>query len=523
MNQRQILCAVLLAAGLPAVEAEAAFTEAPTGTLSFPLNGNTRSVSLADVDNDGDLDALYQGSLGSGLGRRFFRNLLVPSGTFSFADQTASGPVASDTTGWSAAWADVNGDGFVDVFLGETNSGAGVRGDFFLNNAGASFQDVSATTINDPGFHQNVAWADMNNDQLLDMVMGMEGPERHEIYLQGPNMTFQAVGAAAGIQVDYGTKAYGMAVADADRDGDVDFYISTCRGGGNIRNNFFRNNLIETGAMTFTDVADTNGTQYMDNSYHAEFQDFDNDGWLDLFMIGADGFDSKIWRNDQDGTFTDVATILGKPLLSNNGGDLNGGRAVDYDHDGDLDLFFHDNTDSRPTDYARLLYRNDGNWEFVDVTSTIGLHNSSEYAYDSAWGDLDLDGDMDLITAAESGQTKRVFLNDAATNGNNWAQIRLVGETWNTRAVGATLVATIHQGTPQEVRLTRLANTNAGTFNQSDLPVHFGLGTATVIDELEIRWPDGTVETWSDLPVNEYETLTQGDTLTTASDGFVVY
>lgn len=503
--------------------AEVQFSAVPPGVFSFPHGANTQSVSLADVDNDGDLDVLYQGNATGTVGRRFYRNMLRPSGSLSFVDETANGPVASDTTGWSAAWADVNGDGFVDVFLGESNSGAGIAGDLFFNQGGTGFLDVSASTINDPGFHQNVAWADMNNDQLLDMLMGMEGPEPHELYLQGEELTFTPVGENIGIQIPFGTKAYGMAVADADNDGDVDFYISTCRGGGNIRNNFFRNNLMETGRLTFTDLADFNGTQYMDNSYHAEFQDFDDDGWLDLFMVGADGLDSKIWRNNGNGSWTDVDTLNGHPLISNNGGDLNGGKAVDYDNDGDLDLFFHDHTGFASNNDARFLYRNDGNWTFVDVTSAVGIATSKDGGYDSTWGDLDLDGDMDLVTAGERNLPKRMFLSNASENGNNWSQIRLTGPEWNTRAVGATLRATINKGTPSERRLTRLANTNAGTFNQSDLPVHFGLGSATVIDELEILWPGGEVETYTNLPANEYLFITQGGAPIPVNESWVVY
>ena len=159
---------------------------------------------------------------------------------------------------------------------------SGATGDVLRNN-GASFSNESAATnLDDPGFHQNVGWADIDNDLDLDLVIGMEGPEKHEIYLQGPASQFTPVGAAVGIQVDFGTKAYGTAIGDTDGDGDLDIYISTCRSGGNIRNNFFKNMLVETGSLGFVDIADSNGTQFMDNSYGTEFLDFDNDGDLDL-------------------------------------------------------------------------------------------------------------------------------------------------------------------------------------------------------------------------------------------------
>ncbi len=506
--------ALTLAVSLTGSSFGVQFTDVGGEVLNFSTSGITRSVSLADYDNDGDLDLLYQGSQSqNSLGRRFYQNQLKETGELDFVEKTSeTGIIASDTSGWSAAWADINGDGFVDVFLGESNFSP-ARGDLFLNQSGSNFADVSSTTVNDPGFHQNVGWADVNNDQRLDLVLAMEGPEEHEIYLQNEDFTFTASGASLGLQVPYGTKAYGTAIADADNDGDLDLYVSTCRNIGNIPNNFFRNNLVPDGVVSFTDIANSNGTQYMDNSYHAEFQDFDNDGWLDLFMVGADNEDSKIWQNDKNGMWTDVDTMNMAPLLSDNGGDFNGGKAVDYDNDGDLDLFFHDHKPNAGRNTARALFRNDGNWQFTDVTDAVGIANTNEDGYDSAWGDIDLDGDMDLITSAGGGFAKRIFINDATTNGNHWLQVCLRGDSWNTRAVGARLTAVINKDEPDELRLMRLANTNIGTFNQSDIPVHFGLGSADHIDELIIRWPDGTEETFGPVSVDKYLKIHKGQSL----------
>ncbi|HEY6563551.1 MAG TPA: CRTAC1 family protein, partial [Pirellulaceae bacterium] len=295
-----------------------------------------------------------------------------------------------------------------------------------------------------------------------------------------------------------------MAVGDTDGDGDVDIYISTCRPDNNIRNNFYENRLVQTGSLSFVDIADTNGTQYMMNSYGSEFHDFNDDGRLDLFLVGADGLPSKIYRNNGSNQFTDVDAITGHPLLSDTSGDLNGARAVDYDNDGDLDLFFHDHLPRAGHNEARKLYRNDGNWQFTDVTAAAGLAATNQGAYDSTWGDIDLDGDQDLIAPTDTNFAERVFVSNANTNGNHWLYVKLVGPSENTTGIGATVHATIHEGTPQERTLRREANTNAGTFNQSDLPVHIGLGGATQIDELRIVWPDGTVRTLQDVVVDRY-------------------
>ncbi len=314
------------------------------------LDLNSRSASLADIDNDGDLDMLFQGSSGA---QKLYRNNLQ-NGSLSFtqiADWTSIGVTAGS---WSAAWADIDGDGFVDAFVGQSNIGQ--SGDVLVNQGGGAFANQSvAKGLNDSGFHQNVAWADIDNDRDLDLVIGMEGPEKHEIYLQQANGTFNPVGASVGFQEDLGTKGYGMAIGDTDGDGDLDIYISTCRGDNNIRNNFYENQLSDTGELGFVDIADSNGTQNYRNSYGAEFVDFDDDGDLDLFVVGADQQPTKIYRNDGSNQFTDVDTLTGQPLLTDVSRNLGGGRAVDYDNDGDLDLFFHDHLAGGGSNQAQAL------------------------------------------------------------------------------------------------------------------------------------------------------------------------
>jgi len=531
--------------------ASAAFTE-KGATVLGGVNFTARSASLADFDNDGDLDLMFQHSSGVSFHRNNVISTGTPSFTFTDVSTTLRPNLTADRPGsaWSAAWADYDGDGWVDVFVGQTNSGSD-RGDVLKNNGPAArFTNPSAAIgLDDPGFHQNVAWADINNDRRLDLVLGMEGPELHEIYLQNASGQFIPVGAQAGIQVAFGTKAYGMAVGDTDGDGDLDIYISTCRTGGNIRNNFFKNMLKETGTLTFVDIADTNGTQLMYNSYGTEFVDFDNDGDLDLYVTGAmndstnTGEPTKIFRNDGNNNFTDVDTILGHPLLSNQGIDLNGGKAIDYDNDGDLDLYFHDNLTG--AGYNHRLFRNDGNWQFTDVTLAEGLDKAFNLesgnlvqrpvgagAYDSTWGDLDRDGDLDLIAPNNStlsgvSTPERLFVNDASTNGNKWLYVDLAGPTWNTTGVGSALFATMADGSLQGVTLRREANTNAGTFNQSDVPVHFGMGTSTMVGQLLVQWPDGSKQIVRDIAANQYLTVRflpgdyDGNSIVDASDYIV--
>jgi hypothetical protein len=318
-----------------------------------------------------------------------------------------------------------------------------------------------------------------------------------------------------------------MAIGDADGDGDLDIYMSPCLGDSGVATPkaYYKNNFVESGAaktLSFTDVSYTNGTQNISKGYGAEFVDFDNDGKLDLYVTGANAAATKIYKNLGGGQFVDVDTITSHAVLTNTYTDLNGAKAIDYDNDGDLDLFFHDNLNGSSN---VRLFRNDSipnaanpadRWKFTDVTSptdpanNVGIAGTGLNGYDSAWGDIDLDGDVDLINPNNSSSSERVFINDAANvaGANHWLYVKLHGPGWNTTGVGSSLYATLNAGTPNQVTLRREANTNAGTFNQSDLPVQFGLGAALSVDKLLIRWADGTAQVVNNILANQYISVT---------------
>jgi enediyne biosynthesis protein E4 len=516
-----VMSALVAATYFASPYAVAVFTDQSAAILGG-ANYSTRSASLADYNGDGYLDLMFQTSAGP----KLYRNNLGSTGTLTYTDVTSTMlPSGMNLGMWSAAWGDYNGDGKVDVFVG-ASSGTGT---LLKNNGAAAFSNANTATglTGSPftdGFTQNVAWGDFNNDHRLDLVVGMEGPAMHQMYTQQANGTFSAVGAAVGLQVPFGTKSYGMAIGDYNGDGAMDIYISTCRAGGNIQNNLFKNMLKETGTLSFVDVTNSAGVQNTNNTYGAQFIDMDNDGKLDLVVTGAQNDTTgvanptKIYRNNGNGTFTDVDTITGHPLLASGAVDPNGLKLIDYDNDGKLDLYFHDNLS---TTGNQRLYHNNGNWQFTDVTAAMGLSGGSTTGaggYDSVWGDINHDGAQDLIDT--NNQTfngvstpEKVYINDAATNGNHWLYVKLHGPNWNTTGIGSSLYATMDAGTANQLTLRREANTDADTFNQSDLPVHFGLAAADHVDWLRVVWSDGTVQWLHDVAANQYMDISYANAL----------
>jgi len=177
----------------------------------------------------------------------------------------------------------------------------------------------------------------------------------------------------------------------------------------------------------------------------------------------------------------------------------------DFDNDGDEDLYL-------TVDGPNHLFRNDGGGRFTDVTEAAGVGNQG-FSVGSAFGDLDNDGDLDLVVTADMNEPNRLWRNDSPT-GRHWLGLRLQGRHSNTSAIGARVFVTTVEGSyVQEV------SGGAGRGSQNSLPLEFGLGPATVVEELTIRWPNGTVQTRRDVTVDRYITIIEPVTTVRRSGG----
>ncbi len=470
-------------------------------------------VVVDDFDNDGLLDVITS-SFDPCAPMHFFHN----NGDGTFSDRTAAAGLANQLGGLNLIAADYNNDGCLDVLvLRGAWEPLPQRKSLLRNNCDGTFTDVTvASGLAKPATSsQAAAWADINNDGLLDLfVVNEHGPS--QLFLNKGDGTFQDISHSAGIdRVDF---SKGVAAADYDGDGYVDFYVSNINNKGS--NFLYRNNH----DGTFTEVAAQAGVPGTGNSFANWFFDYDNDGWPDLFVASYNTSVEenlktymnlphnwgtlKLYKNLGNGTFRDVTkeTRLDKvymPMGSNFG---------DIDNDGYLDIYLGTGSPSYASLVPNVMLRNNEGKSFVDVTASSGtgeLHKGHGVAF----ADLDNDGDLDILTSiggATPGDSHTFRLFENPGNGNDWIMLKLVGVKANRGAVGAKIKVTVNN----EGRGTRAIYRTVGSqssFGGSPLRQHIGLGKSASILKIEISWP-GTAapQTFSNVGKRQFIEVKEG-------------
>ena len=503
-------------------------------------------VGLLDYDNDGDLDLyLVQGqALGTGaplrppvgpLTGRLLRNDLRISADGSrvlhFTDVTDASALAASGYGMGVAAGDFDNDGWTDLYV--TYFG---RNQMWRNNGDGTFTDVSARSGTDlEGFSVSAAFVDYDRDGWLDLYVGnyvrysvgidqrcsnLAGvrtycppqvypalPDR--LYRNRGNGTFADVTATALIGREFG-RALGVSTADFNGDGWTDIYVAN-DGTENIlwtnqRNGTFRNTALLAGvALTAEGQAEA--------SMGVDAGDFDNDGDEDLFMTELNGEGSNLYVNSGTGIFDDhgARSALGPASLQYTGF---GTAWFDFDNDGWLDVLSVNGRvqaaegDARqpfPLDQPRLLFRNLGNGRFENVSATAGAALAvTEVGRGAAFGDLDNDGDQDVVIGNDAGPT-RLLINNVG-NRNHWIGLRLVDPRAGRDLLGARVEIVRSDGTV----LTRRARSDGSYASANDPRVLAGLGTAREPPRIRVRWPDGQTEAWPSVPLDKWTTVVQG-------------
>jgi hypothetical protein len=502
-------------------------------------------VALFDYDNDGDLDVyIVQGhplgttTVDPALRGRLYRNDLEihPDGTrtLHFTDVTEQSGIVATGYGFGVATGDVDNDGFVDLYL--TNLGGN---QLWHNNGDGTFTDITAQsgTADQPGFGVSAAFLDYDRDGWLDLYVGnnvnyrgldkesicpnpagardycppqIYGSTRDRLYHNDGRGHFTDVTAKALLGGKFGP-ALGVSTADFDGDGWIDIYVA----------NDGEDNLLWLNQKngTFKEVGLTAGAAVTaegkaEASMGVDAGDFDNDGDEDLVMTELTSQGFNLYVNDGSAHFRDqsAASGLGPASTPYTGW---GTSWFDFDNDGWLDTFsangtiiaLEGHTGPFPYDQHRLLFRNLGNGRFEDVTSKAGSAFSvSESGRGAAFGDIDNDGDIDILVGNDAGRA-RLLINNIG-NRQHWIGLRLVG---GSRAPRDMLGARVGVSRSSGPTLWRRARSDGSYASANDPRVHVGLGASTEQPHVEVRWPDGTREQWSAVPIDRWTTLKQGE------------
>jgi hypothetical protein len=442
--------------------------------------GRSTGHSWADFDNDGDLD-LYVCNYGH---NNFF---YVNNGGGSFGRVTATLIIHPGNSN-AGNWADYDNDGDLDLIVANNGSYDDMES-WYSNNGDVSFSQIVVGPIpNDGGASQGVCWGDYDNDGSVDLFMpnGYFTPQNNSLYHNNGDGTFVKI-TTGDIVNDGGTSVSGS-WNDYDNDGDLDLFVVNSA----FQANFLYVNVGDGTFLRDTTTAITNETG---SSWSGSWGDYDNDGDSDLFL--ANFGNSILYRNNGNGAFA-VDSVSG---IGDAPGNSLTGCWGDYDNDGDLDLFV-----ANALGGDNFLYENNGDGTFTRDSTSIVSNDGGE-SQSCSWADHDNDGDIDLFVANALDQNNFLYRNNG--NSNSWINIVCEGTVSNKAAIGARVraKATIN-GTA--VWQFREIEGQSGFRSQNTLNVEFGFGDATTIDSLNVEWPSGVVDTLTNIAVNQFITINEG-------------
>jgi len=503
-------------------------------------------VALFDYDNDGDLDVyLLQGTMlepgkkplvppppGWKPGNRLFRNMLSETGKLQFVDVTEKAGVGHIGYAMGVAVGDYDNDGYQDLYV--TNFGRNV---LYHNNGDGTFTDVTEKAgVGDPRWSASAAWVDYNNDGLLDLfvcdyvdftVRGNKQcysptgeldycsplayhPVPSRLFRNLGNGKFVDVTEASGVGSSYGP-ALGVICMDFNGDGLIDIYVANDAAANrlwlNQGNGTFKEAGLDTGVALSADGLPKAGMG-------VTADDIDNDGRLELLVTNLNREGVTLFRSDGKGMYDDDTAQfrLAQPTFGYTG---YGVGFFDYDNDGLMDLFIAngamtiiDSMQNNPDPYAQKnqLFHNEGAGKgFREVTDVAGpALQLIEISRGAAFGDIDNDGDIDIVITNEDGPA-RLFLNEIGSK-RHWLLVRLESPKVNRFGMGAR-VGVFRRGMPV---LWRHAHTDGSMLSASDVRVHFGLGGNPRIDAVAVHWLDGAKEKWENIRADRMITLRQG-------------
>ena len=491
--------------------------------------------AFLDYDNDGWMD-IYLVNSGQcdfydphpPLRNALYRN--NRDGTFT--DVTDKAGVAGGGYGQGVAVGDYDGDGFPDIYV--TQYGRSI---LYHNNGDGTFTDVTEKAgVAAPGWSSSAVWFDYDNDGRLDLfvcqfvefskagnlpcvtynnrpgycVPRFYKPTASWLFHNNGDGTFTDVSRSSGIATHLG-KAWGVVAADLNNDGRMDLFVANDTSPNFLLMNRGNGKFEEIGALAGVAFSQTGKAR---SGMGVDAADFNQDGWLDLFVANIDHEMFSLYVNNHDETFDDHAASVGiasaTRLMSGWGLKL-----FDYDNDGNLDLFVvNGNPDDQIETIEKdvtyrepmLLFHGDGK-VLQDVSAQSGpLFSRQLSARGMAIGDFDNDGAVDVLVSMNDGPP--LLLRNTAAKGNHWLGVKLVGKRSNRDAIGARL--TWQAG---DLRRSRTKVGGGSYLSSHDPRVVLGIGERTKIDWLEVKWPEpgGATERFPAPPVDRYITIVEGE------------
>ncbi|MGB3773850.1 MAG: CRTAC1 family protein [Leeuwenhoekiella sp.] len=501
--------------------------------LGLNVNDLSGGGIVDDFNNDNLLDVLVSSWLASG-NLHYFIN----KGDGTFKEETASSGLGKIMGGLNMVQADYNNDGFMDVFImrGAWMGKLGKHPNSLLkNNGDNTFTDVTIEA-GMLSFYptQTASWGDFNNDGYIDLFIGNESTKTEfnpcELYMNNGDGTFSNKADDAGITVSSEIEPYyvkGVTTADYNNDGWVDVYVSTLH--RNSKNHLFINKGLDNkGKLTFEEQGDTMGLVEKFSSFPTWSFDYDNDGWMDIFVAGYQRGSTnnivsdivqeylkepyaaetmRLFKNN-NGHFDDVSKEVGLEKI----GYAMGANYGDIDNDGYPDIYLSTGEVSFESIISNKVFRNKDGQEFQDVT-TAGGFGHIQKGHAVSFSDVDNDGDQDIHVVMGGAHEGDIFFNslylNPYENENNWLSIKLEGTKANRAAIGSKIKVTILENGEQRNIYHTIGS--GGSFGCSTLRAQIGLGQASKIVKTEVKWAGShTIQQFEDLEINSFYELKEG-------------
>jgi enediyne biosynthesis protein E4 len=505
-------------------------------------------AALFDYDNDGDLDVfLVQGSVLEAADNprstmfpwletvsprgRLFRNELNRTRKLQFTDVTAKSGIVATGYGMGVATGDINNDGWTDLYL--TNLGSN---QMYLNKGDGTFVDATKNTnTDDSRWSTSAAFVDYDRDGWLDLMVvnyadfspanspkcyattsardyctprAFKSPGNRLFHNRGDG-TFADVTASAGVDKEFG-HGLGIVTADFDDDGWMDIFVANDGDPNqlwiNQKNGTFKNSALLSGAAVNRDGK-------AEASMGVDAGDFDGNGTDDIFITHLMEETNTLFTNLDKAVFEDRTREAGLGMPGRRFTGF-GTLFVDYDNDGWLDLLIVNGAvqllpelmrkgDPYPLGQPKQLFHNRRDGSFIEVLDAAGPgFQLPEVSRGAAFGDVDNDGDADVLVANNNGPV-RLLLNTAG-NRNHWLGLRLVDKTGRD-ALGASVEVVVTKNRT----LRRRVRTDGSYLSANDPRVLVGLGSETRVDAVRVRWPDGATVELKAPPIDRYTTIKQ--------------